>query len=162
MAKYNAQKRQEIEQKAAQTPGNELDKNEAKLNIIINQDPKMAELYKDIYGEIKSDKEYDYNEAERVHNRYAYLDDKNALEGTKYSKKYNLRKDNERRWEEEIMTTELSDMELDLIYKRYKFMQMENDESLRNADEEAYEFMQKYNAGKARVNDRPVRTLEDL
>lgn len=72
MAKYNAQRRQEIEQKAAQTPTSSLSKDEAKLNVIMNEDPEMAQLYRDAYSDIKADKEFDYNEANRIYDKYNY------------------------------------------------------------------------------------------
>jgi hypothetical protein len=43
--------------------------------------------------------------------------------------------------EEEILTSELSDEALDLVYKRYKFMQAENTGMMREIDVEAKEFV---------------------
>lgn len=39
--------------------------------------------------------------------------------------------------EEEILTTELSDAELDLMYKRYKFIQSENSVDIEDMELEA-------------------------
>jgi hypothetical protein len=38
-----------------------------------------------------------------------------------------------------MLTTEMSDEELDLVYKRYKIMQLTNDETIAEIEEEAYE-----------------------
>lgn len=89
MAKYNALKKHELEQQAAQaaqTPNDAISKDEAKLKIIMNEDPEMAELYRDAYQSIKNEKEYDYNEANRIYNRFAYQFDNNTLNTVKDSK----------------------------------------------------------------------------
>lgn len=118
MAKYNAQKRLEIEQKAAQTPTTQMEKDEAKLNVIMNGDAEMAELYKEIYGDIKAEREFDENDANRIHNKYAYLYDGKTMSKKKESEKYELQ--NEKEKLDDYLTTDISDPELDLIYKRYK------------------------------------------
>ena len=85
----------------------------------------MSRLYREAYGDIKSEKEHEYNEAQRIHDKYAYLFDQNSLENKVPTSKYDVQ--NERPTpEEEMLTTELSDEELDLLYKRYKFAQKEN------------------------------------
>lgn len=87
MSRYNALKRSEIEQKAAKTPDTQMDnKDEVKLNLILNEDPEMAEMYRDTYNEIKAEKEFDYNEATRLHNKYSYLDDEEFMATRKPSK----------------------------------------------------------------------------
>ena len=81
----------------------------------------MARLYREAYGDIKAEKEHDYNESLRIHEKYAYLFDKKSLVDKVPTSKYDLQ--NERPTaEEEVLTTELSDAELDLLYKRYKFI----------------------------------------
>lgn len=85
----------------------------------------MSRLYREAYGDIKAEKEHDYNESQRIHEKYSYLFDKNSLGDKVPTSRYDLQ--NERpTLEEEILTTELSDAELDLLYKRYKFLQVEN------------------------------------
>jgi hypothetical protein len=64
--------------------------------------------------------------------------------------------------EEEVITTELSDVELDVIYKRYKLSQTKNTDVMKNMEEEAYELAQKYTAGKAQVGDKMIKTPEEL
>ena len=49
--------------------------------------------------------------------------------------------------EEELFTTELSDEELDLVYKRYKVIQGQNSDKMRDIDEEVTELIQSFNAG---------------
>ena len=83
LSRYNAQRRQQIEQKAlAKSPS---DKDEAKLKVIMDEDPEMAKLYREAYGDIKADKEADYNEALRIHEKYAYqVEGKHRVEGSKF------------------------------------------------------------------------------
>ena len=171
MSKYNAQKRQEIEQKAANATGKvsskgeedaavvaQQQRDEAKLKVIMQEDPEMARLYREAYGDIKAEKEHDYNESLRIHDKYAYLFDKKALDGKVPTSKYDLQ--NERPTaEEEMLTTELSDVELDLIYKRYKFMQSENKDSMEEIDEEARALVAKFQQGEARAPSDPEKIL---
>jgi hypothetical protein len=70
--------------------------------------------------------------------------------------------------EEEILTSEMSDEALDLVYKRYKFMQAENTGKLREIDVEAKDFVQNFSAGSAKVAttdgdfERSVRSTFDF
>jgi hypothetical protein len=138
MSRYNAQKRLDIEQRAAAVSKSDAaySKEESKLNVIMQDDPEMARLYKEAYGDIKAEKEHDFNEAQRIYDKYAYLTDKSALANKISTSLYDL--NNERPTaEEELMTTEMSDEEADLLYKRYKILQSENTDSLRDIEEEA-------------------------
>jgi len=138
MSRYNAQKRLDIEQRAAAVSKSDAaySKEESKLNVIMQDDPEMARLYKEAYGDIKAEKEHDFNEAQRIYDKYAYLTDKSALANKIPTSLYDL--NNERPTaEEELMTTEMSDEEADLLYKRYKILQSENTDSLRDIEEEA-------------------------
>jgi hypothetical protein len=38
----------------------------------MNEDPEMAQAYQDTYGEIKYEKEFDYNESLRLADRFEY------------------------------------------------------------------------------------------
>ncbi len=122
MSKYNALKRADVDSRAAQIATAEnLNKDEAKLNLITKEDPEMARLYREAYGDIKKDKMTDYDEADRIFDKFAYMKDKYALQDRKPTKDYNLHEE-KNTIEEDMLTTELSDEELDLIYKRYKYM----------------------------------------
>lgn len=155
MNRYNAKKRLDLDNKttsaleaAAQTPGTSLDgRDEAKLQIIMNEDTKMAHLYQETYGKLKANKEKDYIESLRLHDKYAYLNDGKSLDHT-MSSKYNLAIDKPS-IEEEMMTTEMSDEELDLVYKRYKIMQHRNKESMQDNENEAHQLITAYNAKRA-------------
>lgn len=63
-----------------------------------------------------------------------------------------------------MLTTELSDEELDIIYKKYKLAQYMNSDKIRDIEEEAAELLQDFNAGSAKIgdNDRRVKSQEDL
>ena len=87
----------------------------------MDEDADMARLYREAYGDVKADKEKDYTESIRLHDKYAYLFDRKTLDRKMASDKYNLAQEKET-IEEEMLTTELSDEELDLVYKRYKIM----------------------------------------
>lgn len=141
MSKYNSQKRVDIEQRsAAQAQGQGIEKDEAKLRLIMNEDTDMSRLYREAYGDIKADKEHDYDESLRIDEKYAYLFDKQTLNTKKPTDKYNLQVEKPT-LEEEILTSEMSDEALDLVYKRYKFMQAENTGMMREIDVEAKEFV---------------------
>lgn len=76
MSKYNSQKRVDIEQRsAAQAQGQGIEKDEAKLRLIMNEDTDMSRLYREAYGDIKADKEHDYDESVRIDEKYSYLFD---------------------------------------------------------------------------------------
>jgi hypothetical protein len=88
----------------------------------------MAIMYRDVYGDIKAEKEKEETEAERIFNKYAYLFDGHTLKTKKGSDKYNLaeEKDDE---VDEVMTTDLSDDEMNLVYRKYKIARDMNVES---------------------------------
>lgn len=117
-AKYGQLKKDEIEKKAAKTPLYAKDKEEAKLQHVLNNDSDMARLYRETYHDIKVDKEADEIEANRVYEKYAYLYDKDKPHFTKYSEQYDLTQ--HKSDDDDIYSTEMSDPESDLLYKRYK------------------------------------------
>jgi tryptophanyl-tRNA synthetase len=85
----------------------------------MNDDPDMAKRYRELYREIKYEREYDYNETARIHAKYDYLTDKDIMSHRKPTEMYNII-DEKEDIEEEIMSTELTDPAMDLIYKRYR------------------------------------------
>lgn len=126
----------------------------------------MSRLYREAYGDIKADKEHDYDESVRIDEKYSYLFDKQSLQSKKPTDRYNLQEEKPT-IEEEILTSEMSDEALDLVYKRYKFMQAENTGMLREIDDEAKDFVQNFNAGSAKAlaasgEDRSVRGAFDF
>ena len=38
-------------------------RDESKLKVIMQEDPEMSRLYREAYGDIKAEKEHDYNES---------------------------------------------------------------------------------------------------
>ena len=120
--------------------------------MIMNEDTEMSRLYREAYGDIKADKEHDYDESVRIDEKYNYLFDKQSLHSKKPTEKYDVQNEKPTP-EEEILTSEMSDEALDLVYKRYKFMQAENAGKLREIDVEAKEFVQNYNAGQAKAQN---------
>lgn len=159
MAKYNSQKRQEIENKAlASLTSKTGDRDEAKLKVLMDEDPDMARLYREAYGDIKLEKEADEDLANRIHDKYDYLNDDKTLNRRKPTDRYNLHVEKDT-FEEELMTTELSDEGLDLLYKRYKVMQNQNSDALKDIETEAYELVQQFNAGTAKHADESGRSM---
>lgn len=63
---------------AAATP--DLNKDEAKLKVIMDEDADMSRLYREAYGDIRADKEADYDEAVRIQEKYGYLHDGKTLD----------------------------------------------------------------------------------
>ena len=114
-------------------------KEEAKLNVIMNNDPEMAEMYRDTYNDIKNEKESYYNQAARIHNKYSYLDDEEFMSDKKPNKYGDILKSDRSDAEEPYFSTDMTDDELDLIYKRYKMLQFANKTRQKDLDEEAEE-----------------------
>jgi hypothetical protein len=133
----------------------------------MNEDTEMSRLYREAYGDIKADKEHDYNESLRIDKKYSYLFDNQTLKGRKGTDKYNVQEEKPT-LEEEILSSEMSDEALDLVYKRYKFMQAENTGKLREIDVEAKDFVQNFSSGSAKVSstdgdfERSVRSTFDF
>jgi len=57
---------------------------------VTQEDPEMARLYREAYGDIKNDKEFDYNEADRIFERFDYLKDGKSLKNKVASENYNV------------------------------------------------------------------------
>ena len=133
----------------------------------MQEDPEMSRLYREAYGDIKAEKEHDYNESLRIDKKYSYLFDNQTLKGRKGTDKYNVQEEKPT-LEEEILSSEMSDEALDLVYKRYKFMQAENTGKLREIDVEAKDFVQNFSSGSAKVSstdgdfERSVRSTFDF
>jgi hypothetical protein len=88
----------------------------------------MAMMYRDVYGDIKAEKEKEETEADRIFNKYAYLFDGHSLKSKKASDKYNLQEQKDDAVEE-VLTTDLSDDEMNVIYRKYKIARDMNVES---------------------------------
>jgi hypothetical protein len=90
------------------------------LRIVLNEDPEMARLYQEVYGGYKADREAEYNQIQRVHDRFDYQKT-SKLDNKLPTEKYNLSED-PKELEDELFTTDLSEPELDLLYKKYKLL----------------------------------------
>lgn len=83
-------------------------------------------MYQDTFNQIKSEKEHDENEANRLFHKYKYLEEDDYKYKTKESsKEFDVSKQ-EDLTEDEILSTDMSDPEYDYLYKRYKLAQLEN------------------------------------
>jgi hypothetical protein len=109
----------------------------------MNEDPEMSELYRDAYQSIKNEKEFEYNESNRIHERFAYqMEGDQNYAGVKVDEKYIFKRED---LEDEYYTTELTDQELDIVYKRYKALQNETIHEMEDLDNEADKLMHELN-----------------
>ncbi len=143
-----------------------MDKDEAKLKVLMDEDAEFSRLYREAYGDIKADKGYDYDEADRIHKKYAYLFEEGKLDNKhEGSDLYQLQNEKPTP-EEEILSTELSDESLDLLYKRYKIMQTYNNTTMEDMENEAKELLQSFSAGNAKAmydyGERSVRSYDEI
>ena len=122
----------------------------------MNDDPEMARIYQEAYSEIKHDREKEYTEILRIKGKYDYIFDENAMTDKKISDRYTLDPDPQD-IEEEMMSTELSDPEYDLIYKRYKMAHYEHKVSVEEIEEEARDLKINFFLGKAYFNGKHIR-----
>ena len=137
--RYNAQRKLEIEKMASAhlSPSNDNNKNdkkkvdnmrdEYKFREVIDNDPNLSELYRETYSDIKTLKEHDENEANRVYEKFDFLKDPNNYKHNNvYMEQYDVI--DEQNEEEKVISTDLTDTDLDLMYKRYKMLQIEVEE----------------------------------
>ena len=58
--------------------------------MIMDEDTEMARLYREVYGDVKAEKEAEYNESVRIHDKYHYLFDEQNLAHKKKTDVYNV------------------------------------------------------------------------
>jgi hypothetical protein len=84
LARLRATRREGLEREAhkqasaAATPGSEAYNNIAddyKLNELMNQSGDVAELYRDTVTKVRLEKEYEFDNISRIHDRFDYLKD---------------------------------------------------------------------------------------
>ena len=56
----------------------------------MDEDTEMARLYREVYGDVKAEKEAEYNESVRIHDKYHYLFDEQNLAHKKKTDVYNV------------------------------------------------------------------------
>jgi hypothetical protein len=82
-------------------------------------DPKMSHLYRESFNKIKVDKEIDEILADGLHEKYDYLKDGDYKEMMEENNEFDPTL-HDKDFEDELYTTDMSDYESDMIYKRYK------------------------------------------
>lgn len=93
----------------------------------MNQNPQIAELYRDTVYTIKTEKEFDYDNLKRIHDRFDFFkEEDNTFRRPK--SRFDLQ-DSHYMTEEEILSTEMSDLADNEIYLRYKISKQELKES---------------------------------
>jgi len=98
--------------------------------MIMNDDPEVASLYREVFDEVKFEKEEDEIETKRVHDRFDYLYDRNdeSMGLNLKNKKYHV--EDFKKKEDELLTeTDLSEPLLEDIYSRYKLAVKVNKET---------------------------------
>ncbi len=75
----------------------------------MNNDPNVAEMYKDAIYTLKTDKEFDYDNLKRIHDRFDYLKDKDKMYNVPPSQ-YDLKED-EQESDDRVASTDFSDSE---------------------------------------------------
>jgi len=158
-AKFSQQKKEEVEKNAATNPLYAKDKDEALLQSLLDSNSGLAKKYKEIYEDIKNDKEADEIEANRLYDKYSYIVENDRKRFTKYSEEYDLTQKKETP-EEEIFTTDLSDAESDLIYKRYKAWKDDIKEDAEEIQEKMESLTQTFRLKKGMLDGKRVRNFD--
>lgn len=135
MAKFNYKKKEELEKLAQSHPLAGTDKDQAKFESVLNVDPRLGELYRDTYDKLRMDKEADELIAEELHEKYDYLYDKSYQKFVEVDDMFDPTQ-HDKELEDELFTTDLSDMESQHIYKRYKLMFQRNRKSIEDVREQ--------------------------
>lgn len=145
MARLKLNRRVELEREAHKkasavaTPGSEAYSNIAedyKLNQVMDNDPDVAELYRDTMTQLKIDKESDYDNLTRIHDRFDYFKDPDNMYN-KQGSKHDLEDKNYNSDEDAITASEFSDPEEQLLYVRYKIMKNMNKNATEDDDKRA-------------------------
>ncbi len=152
MARLKMNRRDELEREAHRkasavaTPGSEAYTNASedyKLNQLMDNNPEVSELYRDTMTQIRLDKESDYNNLTRIHNRFDYFKDPDNMLN-KQKSKYDLEDKAYNSDEDAITASEFSDPEEQLLYVRYKIMKNMNKNATEDTEKKAREIQLKY------------------
>ena len=152
MARLKMNRRDELEREAHRkasavaTPGSEAYTNfseDYKLNQLMDINPEVSELYRDTMTQIRLDKESDYNNLTRIHNRFDYFKDPDNMLN-KQKSKYDLEDKAYNSDEDAITASEFSDPEEQLLYVRYKIMKNMNKNATEDTEKKAREIKLKY------------------
>jgi len=122
-------KREQIEKRAQKdlaatqtdTRVDQTDRDERKLELVMAEDAIMAQVYQQMYNEVKTGAEQEMDDLKKLHNKFDYYYDKDKMADKLPSRWYNveeLDKDGDLQY-----STEFTDSADDLIYKRYKVQQ---------------------------------------
>lgn len=108
-------------------------KQQAKLDILMKQDPDLASMFQHSVKEIREEKEYDVNNINRIHERFDYIKEPDNLRNKLKNELYDVVK--QELPEDDIeMSTEFTDEYEQDFYQRYKTMMYEEKD-----DKEYYE-----------------------
>ena len=136
-SKMNVQKRAQIQknsQSKAKTTGEDSD--QISLDMIMNENPEMAEMYQQAFAQEKMDREIDLQRVEGVHEYFDDIQDQRKMANKHHDPRYDVVgtvKDTD----DEAFSTDLeADVDpLDTeLYRHYKLMQVRNKMSKKEYD----------------------------
>jgi len=112
-------------------------KDQAKLDVLMNEDPDLASMFQHTVKEIRDEKEHDVNNINRIHERFDYIKEPDNLRNKLKSEFYDVTKQ-EIPEDDVEMSTEFTDEFEQDFYQRYKTMMFEERED-KNAYENEYQ-----------------------
>ena len=133
------------------------------MKLIMDEDSTTANLYQEAYAQIKMNKEVDIDRINAVHDRFDYFKDPQMEKKIK-DKRFD-KKEADTDTSDECFTTDLSDLEADNVYRRYKLIHREAKEDHRMLEEKHSDFKkallnQKILQRGDKAAQRPWRELE--
>ena len=122
-------KREQIDKQAqkdlagsqSDTKVDQADRDERKLELVMAEDAIMAQVYQQMFSEVKTGAEQEMDDLKKLHKKFDYYYDKDKMADKLPSRWYNveeLDEDGDLQY-----STEFTDSADDLIYKRYKVQQ---------------------------------------
>jgi hypothetical protein len=121
--------------------GDEVNRDKIKLELVMNEDPLISQLYREVLGEVEAVKRKDDSKLRDLHDRFdAYFDPDvmaNKLK-TDFFNEANVR-------DKDFIdySTDFTDMEEQAIYMRYKKMKQQNLKDYKAAWAEKHAFFDK-------------------
>lgn len=108
----------------AESKGQPVDRDQVKLDLLMNEDPLISKLYREVLGQIKSENEAEEEYLKTLHKNFdSYLNPDIMAKklGTEYfdAKAAILKDDIE-------YSTEFTDFEEEVVYRRYKELKKRN------------------------------------
>jgi hypothetical protein len=114
--------------------GKNLNKEKIKLDLVMDNDPIISKLYREVYGEIKEQSEKSDRNYEELHSRFDQYLNKDVMSNKLDSEFFDLQKVNNEFVGQ--LSTDFSDFEDMVVYRKYKEMLYKNKRDYKMAWEE--------------------------